>query len=396
MEWKQPVRAEDGSVKIPESWIFLRYYEALNVLFRIENALRVFVYIVLKNELKDNWVDAHVRGDDEESTVGALAKKRMGQAKTFGYLGHAIACPVMHLNSGELTRLIVSDAYWTLFKPYFLGSKEIIKNKLDEIGSIRNSLAHFRPIQSDDVDVIKQNSRHVLLGIEQFLNQVLKQHNVIPTNTKDEWYKSLKTLGTNQCAFTFQQSEDEEWIRLSLEYACPIIRKSARGREHLSYTVLSIKSSAVLIQQPEIAQDICYLLEHLSYPQMLKDHDAKFRKTLSLVLSRSMLRAQHQNLKKSLEALLLTVAKETELIQKDHLARGQLVYSATVDTFFLKHNDEGQWRWHNYEKLCTPVVANDLPEYWGNLELLDLGHSVATTNRYPWMPEAISTEEVPF
>jgi hypothetical protein len=281
MEWKQPVCAKDGSVKIPECWIFLRYYEALNALFRIENALRVFVYIVLKNELKDKWLDAHVRGDDEESTVGALARKRMGQAQTFGYLGHAIACPVMHLNSGELTRLIVSDAYWTLFKPHFLGSKEIIKNKLDEIGSIRNSLAHFRPIQSDDVDVIKQNSRHVLLGIEQFLNQVLKQQDVIPTNTQDGWYKSLKTLGTDQCAFTFRQSEDEKWIRLSLEYACPIIRKPAKLQGYLSYTVLSIKSSAVLIRQPEIAQDICYLLESPSCPQMLKDNDAKFRKTLS-------------------------------------------------------------------------------------------------------------------
>ena len=395
MEWKQPVHAEDGSVNIPNRWVFLRYYEALNLLFRIENALRVFVYIVLKNKFKDKWADAQVKGDDEESTVIALAKKRMGQAQTFGYLGHAIACPVMHLNSGELTRLIVSDAYWKLFKPYFLGSKEIIKNKLNESGSIRNSLAHFRPIRADDVDVIKQNSRHVLLGIEQFLNQVLMQDDAIPTNTPDEWYKNLKTLGTDQCTFRLQQSTDEKWIRISLDYTCSIIKKDTKFREHVSYTVLTIKSSAVLTQHSEIAQDICYLSEQPTYPQMLEDNNANFGKTLSLVLSRSMLQSQHENLKKSLENLLHTIANETELIQQDNLARGQLIHSAIVNASFRKENDHGKWFWY-FQGLFTPVVESDPPEYWGNLNFYQWEDFVAATDKYPWMPEAISTEDIPF
>jgi hypothetical protein len=108
-----------------------------------------------------------------------------------------------------------------------------------------------------------------------------------------------------------------------------------------------------------------------------------------------MLRSQHENLKKSLEALLLTVAEETELIQQDHLARGQLIYSVTVNTLLRKQNDERQWTWY-YQNLYTPVVENDPPEYWGNLDLFGLGHSLTTTNKYPWMPEAISAEEVPF
>ena len=184
MKWKRAKPIKDG-FNIPQRWVYLIYYEAFNLLFRIENALRIFVYIVLKNELRDKWADA-VIDNDEQGTLNSLAKKRMSQAQTFGYLGHTITCPVMHLNSGELTRLIVSEAYWKLFKPYFLGSKEIIKSKLDEIGSIRNSLAHFRPIRADDVDVIKQNSKHVLLGIERFLEQVLLQSDVVPTNTPDE------------------------------------------------------------------------------------------------------------------------------------------------------------------------------------------------------------------
>lgn len=394
MEWKQ-ASAIEGGFTIPARWVYLIYYEAFNLLFRIENALRVFVYIVLKNDLRDKWAEAQVIGDDDQGTISSLAKKRMGQAQTFGYLGHSIACPLMHLNSGELTRLIVSDAYWKLFKPYFLGSKEIIKSKLDEIGSIRNSLAHFRPIRADDVDVIKQNSKHVLLGIEQFLNQVLNQSDVIPTNTPDDWYKNLKTLGTDQCAFSFQQSADEHWARISMKYACPVIKKDARWQAHTRYTVLTIRSSAILTRYPEIAKDVCYLSESVSNPRMLKDQDAEFAKILSFVFSRSMLVAQHESLKKSMEDLLLTISKETELIQQDHLARGELVHSVPASASLRKEEQGSRWEWY-VQRLHTPVIESDLPEYWGSLRFYGWGDFIAATDKYPWMPEAVSEEDLPF
>jgi len=393
MKWKQaePVK---GGFNIPQRWVYLMYYETFNLLFRIENALRIFVYIVLKNELRDKWADA-VIADDEQGTLNSLAKKRMSQAQTFGYLGHTITCPIMHLNSGELTRLIVSEAYWKLFKPHFLGSKEIIKNKLDEIGSIRNSLAHFRPIRADDVDAIKQNSKHVLLGIEKFLEQVLFQSDIVPTNTPDDWYKNLKTLGTDQCAFTFQQSADEQWVRVSMQYACPIIKKEPLWQDYFRFTVLTLHSSAVLKKYPEIAKDVCSLSETTGYPQMLENYDARCSKTLSLVLSRSMLSSQHVNLKKALEKLLLAIAKETELIQKDNLARGQLVHSAIVSASLKTENDKSRWQWF-YQNLRTPVVENDPPEYWGNFSLSRWEDFIAGTDEYPWMPESVSENELPF
>lgn len=394
MEWKRASTFE-GGINIPLRWVYLMYYEAFNLLFRIENALRIFVYIVLKNELRDKWADAQVIADGEQGTIASLAKRRMGQAQTFGYLGHTIACPIMHLNSGELTRLIVSDAYWKLFKPYFFGSKEIIKSKLEEIGSIRNSLAHFRPIRADDVDVIKQNSKHVLLGIEPFLNQVLLQSDVIPTNTQDEWYKNLKTLGTDQCMFTFQQSTDEKWVRISMEYACPIIKKNPQLREYPSYTVLTIRSSGVLTKWTEIAKDVCYLSERVTYPRMLEDRDAEFGKSVSLVLSRSMLESQHKNLKVSFEELLLTIAKETELIQQDNLARGELIHSVAVSATLLKEKERSRWQWY-YQRLHTPVEENDPPEYWGNLNFYGWEDFVAAADKYPWMPETVSLVDPPF
>jgi hypothetical protein len=131
-------------------------------LFRIENALRVFVYVVLKNEFKENWLGMNVASDDsEESTIAKIAKQRMNQAKVYGYLGFPIPCPLMCMTSGELIRFMTSDSCWKHFKNYFLGSKAIIKAKLDEIGTVRNALPHFPPLKPDDVELIKQNARHV-------------------------------------------------------------------------------------------------------------------------------------------------------------------------------------------------------------------------------------------
>jgi hypothetical protein len=73
----------------------------------MENGLRVFVYVVLKNKFKDKWSETALQtADDEPSTIAATAAKRLAQAKGFGYLGYEISSPLMYLNSGELTRII--------------------------------------------------------------------------------------------------------------------------------------------------------------------------------------------------------------------------------------------------------------------------------------------------
>ena len=198
MDWKS-ASTKDGKVSIPDTWLFLHYYEALNILFRMENSLRVFVYVVLKNRFKEKWAETTPQtAEGEQSTITATAARRITQAKGFGYLGYEIASPLMYLNSGELIQIICSETYWSLFKPFFRGKKEIIKNKLDEIGSVRNALAHFRPLKHDDVELIKQNVKHAFLGIEQCLEEMTQTHRVVPTNTEEQWYKNLITLGSSR------------------------------------------------------------------------------------------------------------------------------------------------------------------------------------------------------
>ena len=222
MEWKESKHIKDNDYNLPGDWLKIEYFEALNLLFRIENSLRIFVYVILKNQFKEKWKDLSITSDDAEtSTIGAIAKKRLSQDKNYAYLGYVINSPLLHLTSGELIRLITSDSYWKYFKGYFLGSREIIKNKLDEIGNVRNSLAHFRPIKKGDIDLVKQNSIHTLSEVEKTIVDLINCPDTVPTNTDESWYNELITIGTENIKLTFKQSINEKWIKLLLSFEPP-------------------------------------------------------------------------------------------------------------------------------------------------------------------------------
>jgi hypothetical protein len=292
MDWKPATTKDDGTVRIPNQWLFLHYYEALNILFRMENALRVFVYVVLKNKFKDKWADTALEtADEEHTTIAKVASRRQTQARGFGYLGYEIASPLMYLNSGELSNLICSDSYWGLFKPYFRGKKEIMKNKLDEIGTVRNALAHFRPIKYDDIELIKQNIKHAFLGIEQCLAEMTQMHQSVPTNTEEDWYENLTTLGSNRCSVQLFQSRSEQWIRCELEYTCAVVRDL--GSEHRRLSVTRLISPAVSRSFPDLARHCTFLREYLPYASLRKERNANIRKQLSLIFSRQAVFDHH-------------------------------------------------------------------------------------------------------
>ena len=162
MDWKRIEKNDQGLLKVPKRWLHAHYYEALNILFRFENSLRVFVYAILKNEFGGKWSECNFTMPGGEAVaIKSLAAKRTNQADNFGYLGFDIKAPLMHLTSGELVELVTSDSYWPKFKAHFKGTKEIIKNKLLEIGTIRNSLAHFRPMKAEDIEVVNHLSPHM-------------------------------------------------------------------------------------------------------------------------------------------------------------------------------------------------------------------------------------------
>jgi len=231
MDWRKPEWKDDESLKVPPTWIFLHYYDALSTLFRVENALRLFAYVILKNGKKSKWVDLTLTSDDgSETSISAIAKRRLAQDERFGYLGFKVGSPLMYLTSGELVRVMFADPYWPLFAEYFPATREIVRTKLEEIGKIRNALAHFRPLKVDDVEVVKQNANQVLSRVEVVLQNIAYLRHTVPTNTNDAWYTALSSTGAPHFDVTFQQSEDERWVQLRLTHTCQHIRKAVSTR----------------------------------------------------------------------------------------------------------------------------------------------------------------------
>lgn len=396
MEWIKAILKEDGAIEIPDRWLFLHYYEALTILFRIENALRIFVYVVLKNELQDEWCNLSITSDDsQQGTIKAIAKKRIAQAKSFGYLGYPITCPIMHLTSGELIRLITADPYWKYFKEYFFGSKEIMKNKLDEIGTIRNSLAHFRPLKQGDVDLVKQNSEHVLLGVEKCISEMITCKNVVPTNTTDPWYKELRTLGTDNCTLSFSQSGDERWIRISITYNCPVLSKRKFLDTLLDYRVLNLISPSIPKKSSLLTKYITYLSEYIPYTTM--DEEAlipNYRKTMILVFTKRLLSQHYAEIKDEMEKLLLQISQESDLIKQDNLAKGEIVESIITDAR-LKETPAGKYWSLPTDSFLYNIAEDDPPEFWGSFPTY-IRDFVGATETYPWMPTKVSEQKLPF
>jgi hypothetical protein len=396
MDWKSATAKDDGTISIPSRWLHLHYYEALNILFRMENALRVFVYVVLKNKFKEKWSETTMHTTDEEqSTIAATAAKRLAQAKGFGYLGYEISSPLMYLNSGELTRIITSETYWDLFKRFFRGKKEIIRTKLDEIGTVRNALAHFRPLKYDDVELIKQNVKHAFVGIEQCLAEMTDTHRVVPTNTDGEWYRDLASLGSNLCTVRLFQNSSETWIRVEIDYACALLSASAPGA-YRTFTVSNLISPAVVKGFPSLACHCTFVTEDIPYVAVSENEIPEFRKRVSLVFSRDTIVGNHGEIRDQFKDLLLKIETETELVQKDNLARGELIDSVRIWSTLQKSSDnKRQWRSTEYHKLRCEFGENDPPEYWGEIGLYT-SDFIAGSSKYPWMPSHISTEEFPF
>jgi hypothetical protein len=396
MDWKTAATKDDGAISIPGRWLHLHYYEALNILFRMENSLRVFVYVVLKNRFKQKWPETALQtADDEQSTIAATAAKRVAQAKGFGYLGYEISSPLMYLNSGELTRIITSETYWELFRPFFRGKKEIIKIKLDEIGTIRNALAHFRPIKYDDIELIKTNVKHAFVGIEECLGRMTSAHRVVPTNTKDAWYKNLITLGSGLCTIELYQNSSEEWVRIEIGYACALL-KSLDFKSYRRFTVSNLISPAVIKGFPRLASHCTFVAENIPYIGVDEKSIPEIRKDVSLVFSRTAVEANYQEIRDQIKDVLLKVENETELVKNDNLARGEMIDLASV-TAVVKTSRDGESHWWDPDasNMKCEFGENDPPEYWGEIGLYTADF-IAGSSKYPWMPSPISKEESPF
>ncbi|BER96709.1 Swt1 family HEPN domain-containing protein [Vibrio cholerae] len=391
MEWKKAIVKDNNLIDIPERWLHLYYYEALNVLFRFENSLRVFVYTVLKDHLKDKWQEASVSG----GCIKSETKKRIKQSEDYGYLGYEITCPMLFLNSGELIDIIASDSYWKYFAKYFKASKSIVLTKLQEIGTVRNSLAHFRPIKEDDVELIKQNTKHVLIEVEKALIQITSIRALVPTNCAENWYLKLKVLGSDNLSISQFHCENEDWVRIAFSYKIPTLEKRKSSEDYYSYKVGNLRTVEVLKNFVAIKNNCIFLSDSFTLGLLNSDFDIASRKEFSVVFSKKTLINNLDEIESAIRDMIATVDEETNLLKKDNLARGSLIETkncnATVKTGFNNNR-----YWHVALDSLKPDTSQlSEVEYWGYVGNYETDF-VSARDQYPWMPSSISQIEVPF
>ncbi|AHK17501.1 Swt1 family HEPN domain-containing protein [Thalassolituus oleivorans] len=392
MDWKKAKKNDKNQVAIPERWLHLYYYEALNILFRFENSLRVFVYAILKMELKEKWLEAAISGG---GCIKSETKKRIAQSKEHGYLGYDISSPMLFLNSGELIDIIASDAYWKHFASYFKASKSIVVTKLQEIGTIRNSLAHFRPIKEDDIDLIKQNTKHVLLEVEKCLLQLTSINTLVPTNSEEDWYKKIKPIGGNNISLHLFHSSDESWVRLNISYKIPTLQKNSIGDGFYSYKIGNLRTVELLQEYPALKNNCIYISESSVWGQLDSEFDINSSKDISIVFPKKLLVENLDEIHAALNEMVLKIDEESDLIENDSLARGKLI-EAKGATAMATDNGDGSRRWRvSLEGIDTPLTEVSEVEFWGQRVHYE-NDFVSATSQYPWMPSTISDFELPF
>jgi len=357
--------------------------------------LRALVFVVLKNANGQKWADIAISSDDaNQTTISALAKKRIAQSQTCGYLGYQISSPMMHLTSGELVRLLTSDAYWPLFKKYFKASKQVVTLKLEEIGIIRNSLAHFRPLTTNDVEVVKQNANQVLSVAEQTLAIIIGGGQRVPTNTKDQWYLDLRSLGGQSCQMIHSQSPNEEWVRISLQFGSPIINMyPEKPDKYVSYSVLTVNPVGILKGFDRLREFVTCVIEYVPWITMKNDSTPIIGKHVNFTFGIETLQKNHKELKADLEALLAQIDSEADLIKDDNLARGKVIYMASVAGSKIESPQYHYWNF-NLDTLRYQLEEDDPPEYWGSIDMYT-DHFVSDAHRFPWMPVSVSQQRFP-
>lgn len=389
MDWQNAQIVEAKGLKIPDRWLHLYYYEALNILFRFENALRIFVYVILKKELGKQWDQAAI-GDG--ITIRTETKKRIAQAREHGYLGYEVTSPVLYLNSGELVQIITSETYWRHFAPYFKAAKAVVLTKFQEIGTVRNSLAHFRPVKQDDVDLVKQNTKHLMLEIEQCLVNIFSITDVVPTNSNELWYSALKAIGSSNLTTALYLSGDQKWVRLELRHNMVTLKKEFWGERYCSFNSASFRTLMILEQYPDIRDNCIYVSEAPIYGRFETDWNISATKVVGIVFARDTLGGAYQSIADAVRSITLKVDSETTLLVEDNLAKGELI-EPKRGTATLPERPEGEKYWSfDMTNFSSSASQSEVVEFWGQRSNY-VDDFVAATSRYPWMPSTVSASQ---
>ena len=80
---------------------------------------------------------------------------------------------------------------------------------------------------------------------------------------------------------------------------------------------------------------LVFLAEDIRRPVM-KENDPQCVKRFIMLFSRELLNGKYKNLKTEIENILLKISEETNLLEDDNLARGELVQGVTIRSRWKK------------------------------------------------------------
>ncbi|MCR9506763.1 MULTISPECIES: Swt1 family HEPN domain-containing protein [Vibrio] len=372
---------EDPQYNIPGDWIHIHSYEALNILFRFENSLRVFVYSILKKHKGANWANTNI---NKEETIFSAYKQRSAQYKKYGYLGITVSSPMLFLNSGELVYILENEGTWKQFSPYFSADRMVIVNKLLEINAIRNSFAHFRPVTEDDVTLLKQNISHVFHGASEYFKDLYTLINPVPTNLNEKWYIELNRMNYNFSSISFLQSNSSSFIDISVTVPLVEISQKHFGQTTPVVETIKINIDKFFKSKKKLLENVIYVTDsyHVSGSGIGQDTllSPNSGYTFSFTFHRANLNNNVDEILEHFLKMFQEIDHEMQLILNDPKASGSYV-SGTTYYGSIKESK----RVFSKQEHKKP---NEVVEYWGE-KTFSIGDDIVTRSHMPWIEGSI-------
>ena len=390
MKWT-PVLA--GATARDHSTLFPHYFDAQNMLFRIENSLRFLVFVVLKDALGQTWRGAQIPAPDGAggTTIDAKASQRIRQSQALGHVGLQVSCPMLHLTTGELAGLILSDAYWKHFAPYFVAKREVVKLKFDEITQVRNALAHCRPLREEDVDLVAVNSRHLFPKVTAALSELFSTKSPVPTNTPAAWYKSLGNVVIQPLTAELSTCMTSAWIELRLRFVFPVSYEPL-SKTFQRWTAYAVCIPAILDLMRSASGACVILSERRAYLSGSPVPPSELVKTAVLVFGARRLAELHAEIRNEVVTLASEVQRQVLALQTDPLSAQPLV---RLLRGYCQLNDQGLWYFEGNNPVDAVQDASP-PEFLGVEGTFPASEFTEAASTFPWFPTHICKDEIPF
>lgn len=369
-EKSRTTSADQAYWAVPRNWASLSHYEIYSMLYRIENALRVFVYLVLKNTMGSNWRLAKASGVDR--TIDSISKQKQDMAADFGHLAVEASHPILSLTCDELVKIIVDLGQWKYFKKYFPAKREIVQSKFEEIIQVRNHLAHFRPVNEKMSDLVRLNSEHLLPIVETYLNQAIYQEHALGSRIAEKWHRELNDLLQTETRFFrlgASQSADKEWIKITL----------VTSYQLRNYAGHRVTLAGLLSMSPNIREAVSYVYEdsegyRANYDSFIAQNaftnlGGNDSINIPMVFSKAQLSKKCDEVRGDLERIVAALEKEYLAVEDDEHFAGdilQLTSFSNRDVFYPTDAIDCGVRVNNFYPRSVEEKYSDIwwPEGW--------------------------------